>query len=131
MKILHVITDMDPKMGGVSQAVQTMVGGLTTLGDSNEVVSLNDPHEQFIGDSLFTVHALGRPKGPWAYSNKLLPWLLKNIERFDTIIVHGIWQYHSYGVAKAFRKCFKANGATFHGSCPRYFVMPHGMLDPY
>jgi glycosyltransferase involved in cell wall biosynthesis len=36
------------------------------------------------------------------------------------VIVHGLWQYHSFGVWRAVA-----------GSSTPYFVFPHGMLDPW
>lgn len=129
MKILHVLTDMDPKMGGVCQAVRTIVYGLTELGHSNEVVSLNDPDEPFIKNDRFLIHALGPAKGPWAYSPTLLPWLNDNLQNFDAVLVHGLWQYHGYAVSTAMRRLQKIK--TGKATVPKMFVMPHGMLDPY
>lgn len=129
MKILHVLTDMDPKMGGVCQAVRTIVYGLSELGHINEVVSLNHPGESFIKNDRFSIHALGPAKGPWAYSPTLLPWLLGNLQNFDSVIVHGLWQYHGYAVNAAVSKLRKIR--TEKTGMPKVFVMPHGMLDPY
>ena len=39
---------------------------------------------------------------------------------YDAVVVHGIWQYHSFGVWRA-----------LHGTATPYFVFPHGMLDPW
>ena len=41
MKLLHVSPSMDPKHGGVCQAVRIIISGLTELGVQNEVVSLD------------------------------------------------------------------------------------------
>ena len=68
MKILHVLTDMDPKKGGVCQAVRTMIYGLNGLGYHNEATCLNPPGADFLKDDKFTVHAVGAAKGPWAYN---------------------------------------------------------------
>lgn len=124
MNILHVITDMDPKMGGVCQAVRTMVYGLNGLGHTNEVVTLNDPDEEFLSRDKFRIHPLGKAKGPWAQQPALIPWLSANLTRFDSVIVHGLWQYHGYAVRSAFHKLKSSKS-------PKLFIMPHGMLDPY
>ena len=46
-------------------------------------------------------------------------WLRQNLARFDGVVIHGLWQYHSYGTYRMVR-----------GRTP-YVVFPHGMLDPY
>ena len=43
----------------------------------------------------------------------------QNLARFDGVVIHGLWQYHSYGSYRMVR-----------GRTP-YVVFPHGMLDPY
>jgi glycosyltransferase involved in cell wall biosynthesis len=126
MKILHVLTDMDPKKGGVCQAVRSMIYGLSDLKHHNEVVCLNSPDAPFLKDDKFKVTAIGEAKGPWAYHPDLSRWLLENFSRFDAVIIHGLWQYHAYAVEKTLRK-HKSAGVR----SPRLFVMPHGMLDPY
>ena len=50
----------------------------------------------------------------------MLTWLDKNINRYDLIIVNGIWQYHNYAVWKVAKKFNKP-----------YYVFTHGMLDPW
>ena len=72
--------------------------------------------------------ALGKGKGVWNYSSNLIPWLYKNIEKFDIIIINGLWQYYSYATWRVITDIKKrySNQKT-----PRFLVMPHGMLDPY
>lgn len=129
MNVLHVLTKVDPKQGGVSQAVLTMSFGLKQLGVHSEITCLDSPEDQFVKEYPSTIHALGPAKGPWAHSDKLVPWLLENLARFNVVILHGLWQYHGYAVLKAINelKRRKVNGQTV----PKLFVMPHGMLDPY
>jgi glycosyltransferase involved in cell wall biosynthesis len=125
-RVLHVIAWMDPKMGGVCQAVRTMILGLSEQQVLNEVVCLDDPKDLTDTRDPFPVHALGPAKSPWVYSEKFLPWMETNLSAFDTVIVHGLWLYHTYAVNKIVRAQQKENI-----SVPRVFVMPHGMLDPY
>lgn len=133
MKLLHVIPGMDPAMGGVCQAVRTMIQGLSGIGVANEVVSLDSANAAFLSGDRFITHTLGPVKNPWYYSNKLVPWLLDNFSRFDSVIVHGLWHYHSFAVTKAFRlfKTRADENAKDAGDIPKIYVMPHGMLDPY
>jgi glycosyltransferase involved in cell wall biosynthesis len=113
---------MDPKHGGVCQAVRMIISGLQGFAVQNEVVSLDDPESNFLKDDVFTTNALGSATGPWSYNAQLIPWLDENIARFDAVIVHGLWLYYGYAVRKAIAVI---NADT------RLFVMPHGMLDPY
>lgn len=123
-KILHVVSSMDPVLGGVCKAVRTIATGLLASGIHNEVVSLDDANTAFIPQDAFKVHALGASNNLWAYSPHLLPWLKHNLTRFDHVVVHGLWQYSSYAVYLAIKSIEKQKR-------PKYMVMPHGMLDPY
>lgn len=132
MKLLHVIAEMDPKKGGVGQAVRTMVAGLTKLGLINEVICLDAPDAAFLANEKSIIHAMGPTNGPWKYNKKLGPWLNINIPRFDVIIVHGLWLYNGYATLKSI-KYLKLRQLKDHTkvTLPKLFVMPHGMLDPY
>ncbi|MCP2045722.1 glycosyltransferase [Pontibacter sp. HSC-36F09] len=132
MKILHVIASMNPVQGGPCQGVRNYIPELQKHGVYNEVVCLDKPQDFFLKSDGFKIQALGPGKSPWCYSAKLLPWLLNNLTRFDSVIVHGLWLYHGYAVKKAvemLKRRHKAEG--FPCELPKVFVMPHGMLDPY
>ena len=126
MKILHVIPSIDPRQGGVVQAVKTMILGLSMKSVHNEVVSLDNSEAPFLIGSDFTIHAIGKATGPWHYNQRLFDWLYANVAYFDTIILHGLWLYPNYAVSKCLKKI-----KLEHGVIPKLFVMPHGMLDPY
>ncbi len=130
MNILHVVASMDAEKGGVSQAIRSMIHGLAGNRVHNEVACLDDPAATVSTNDNFPVHPLGPAQNPWAYSKLLLPWLLKNLERFDAVIIHGLWLYNGYAVNKAMR-LVKKNNAGLKKVIPNCYVMPHGMLDPY
>jgi glycosyltransferase involved in cell wall biosynthesis len=123
MKLLHVISSINPKAGGVSQAVVTMIGQLKEYGVSSEVVTVDSGDEVFLNETDFEVHALGPGKTGWGYSMHLQQWLNTHLQQYDTIVVHGLWQYQSLAVYSAL--------VSIQGKRPRLLVMPHGMLDPY
>ncbi len=133
MRLLHIVASMDPQQGGVAQAVRTIIAGLTPFGDLSEVVSLDAPAVPELQAESFHLHSLGPGRGPWRYSPTLLPWLLDNLPRFDAVIVHGLWLYHSYAVHKAVRLLHRQSSAAGlkKKNVPNLFIMPHGMLDPY
>jgi glycosyltransferase involved in cell wall biosynthesis len=127
MKILRVITSMNPSNGGPCQGIRYSIPEMGKLGIFNEVVCLDDPASPYFSADPFPIQALGEGISPWHYSTKLIPWLLNNFHRFDVVIVHGLWLYPSYAVKKALNK-FKKHT---HSGSPKLFIMPHGMLDPY
>ena len=133
MRLLHVISSMDPELGGVCQAVRTIINGLEVRGICSEVVSLDDPDAYWSQIDSFTINALGPARGPWHYSEKLIPWLLDNFIRFDTVLLHGLWLYNGYALNRALHlfKLQQRVKKTDSIPVPKFFVMPHGMLDPY
>jgi len=109
-------------MGGVSEAVKTLVHSLIQKNIYNEIASVDEPGS-LQQQELYIMHELGPAKGSWAYNKALGTWLIENIGRFDAVIVHGLWLYYGYAVRNAFQKNENKN--------VKLFVMPHGMLDPY
>jgi glycosyltransferase involved in cell wall biosynthesis len=121
MKLLHVIGSMNPKTGGPCQTIRNFAPGFMEQGHALEVVCLDAPNSDFVPDDLFPVHALGQGRGGWNYHSALLPWLKKNLSRFDVIILNGLWQYQGYALWKAAKV----------PKTPPYYIFPHGMLDPW
>lgn len=128
MKVLRVISTMNPTSGGPCQGIRNSIPELEKLGVHNEVVCLDVPEADFIGLDNLTIHAIGEGKGPWFYHKALLPWLLANLSRFDVVIIHGLWLYSSYAVRVAMRRIESNHKRK---AIPKVFVMPHGMLDPW
>ena len=126
MRILRVIPSMNPKGGGPCQGIRNAVPEMQKINVSNDVVCFDDINDAFIAKDSFTIYALGKSKSPWSYNNKLIPWLQKNASKYDIIIIHGLWLYHSYATIK-----FILNYRKSTEKSPKVYVMPHGMLDPY
>jgi glycosyltransferase involved in cell wall biosynthesis len=131
--VLHLIASMDPEKGGVGKAVRLIISGLEKHGIHSDVVSLDDPENDFCINDSFAVFALGPKKGSWQYSKKLIPWLVENIQNYDGVILHGLWLYNSYALAKIFGSAKKKSLKHRKGEnkFPKLLIMPHGMLDPY
>ena len=117
MRILHIVGSINPAAGGPTEAIR-MIIGYRPPGYEAEVVTLDSPEAAFVKEFPFQVHALGNRKKSW-YSARLVPWLEANRDRFDGIIVHGLWEFT--GLAALL---------TLPGHRP-YMVFTHGMLDPY
>jgi glycosyltransferase involved in cell wall biosynthesis len=110
-----------------------MIAGLAEQGVTSEVANLDAPDSPWNEAAPFVTYALGPRRGPWQYSSKLMPWLLANLARFDAVVLHGLWLYHGYALCQALRRLrqqqpIRSSSKSQH---PRFFVMPHGMLDPY
>src|SRR5579884_3774065 len=100
MRILHVIGTLDPAAGGPSEVVRLLIQyGPEDL--EAEVVTLDDPNAPFLRGLPFPVHALGPVGSTFGYTPRLRPWLEMNRNRFDGVVVHGLWQYITYSVWKA------------------------------
>jgi glycosyltransferase involved in cell wall biosynthesis len=135
MQLLHVLSTMDPAQGGVAQAVRNTVPALARLDVSNEVLSFDAFNAAFLGRDNFPIHAIGPARGGYGYCPALQPWLAANLHRFDAVIAHGLWQHHCAGTWSAIARHRREQGASQGGAVavpsPRFYVMPHGMLDPY
>ncbi|MEJ7560421.1 MAG: glycosyltransferase [Pedobacter sp.] len=128
MKVLHVVSSMNPKYGGVSQAIKSIITSIAAFGVHNEIVCLDRHDAPHFVDSEIVIHALNDGLGPWRYNSRLSNWLLANLSYFDVVIMHGLWQYPGYAVRQALTSLASGSSAI---SLPKLFVMPHGMLDPY
>ncbi|SNS79501.1 Glycosyltransferase involved in cell wall bisynthesis [Granulicella rosea] len=118
MRVLHVISSIDPENGGVTEFVLTLLRHAAP-GDSVEVVTLDDPSVPFLKVLPASIHAIGPGRTAFAYTPAFPAWLRENLPRFDGVVLHGLWQYNNLAVFRAISK-----------SKP-YVVLPHGMLDPY
>jgi glycosyltransferase involved in cell wall biosynthesis len=115
-RLLHVVASFAPAAGGTTEGIRKLA---QSGADPLELVCLDDPAESYVSGQSFPVHALGPAQGNYRYTPRLQPWLKQNLERFDGVVIHGLWQWHSYG---SFR--------MVQHRMP-YVVFPHGMLDPY
>ncbi|GAB3884732.1 glycosyltransferase [Spirosoma agri] len=119
---------MDPSTGGPCQGIRNSAPALEEFSVYREVVCFDTPDAAYLGSDIFPIHALGVKKNAWYYSPKFVPWLQDNLHRFDAVITNGLWLYHSQATRKVIQRHRKSRTA---GNELRWFVMPHGMLDPY
>jgi glycosyltransferase involved in cell wall biosynthesis len=119
VRLLHVISSLNPIFGGPTDSVSMFVAAHRRAGNEVEVATFDSPSEPFSKLPNAEVHAFGPTSGNYHYAPKLKRWLMANYERFDGVIVNGVWQYHGVAVREA-----------VSGRRP-YVVFSHGMLDPY
>ncbi|MBS1823182.1 MAG: glycosyltransferase [Acidobacteria bacterium] len=118
MRILHIIATLNPEAGGPVESVRVLLS-YGPIGYVGEVVTLDDPAAPFLKQTAYPVHALGPVNTVYGFNTRLLPWLKENRDRFDGVVVNGLWQY-----------CGFAAWQALAGNTP-YVVFTHGMLDPY
>ena len=121
IRLLRVISTVNPKAGGPIEGVKQLYPAMQKLGVELEVVCCDDKNAPWLSNcGLPVVHAIGRGYTSYSYSPALLNWLRENLCRFDVVIINGIWKYHGLAVRKALM-----------GTNIPYFVFTHGMLDPW
>ena len=120
MKILHVCSSLDPRGGGVAEAVRQFAVALVRAGHHTEVATVDPPGAEWLREFPFAVHALGPSRGSFQYAPSLGEWLRRQRDEFDCVLSHGLWQYHGFAAWRAWRE---ARG--------KRFVFAHGMLDPW
>jgi glycosyltransferase involved in cell wall biosynthesis len=120
MKILHTIRSVNPEGGGVIETVKQFSRVMERRGRDVTIASLDAPDDAWVKQCPHRIEALGPARGNYGASPNFVPWLRQHAREFDAVIVNGLWQQHSFGVWRALR-----------GTGQRYFVFPHGMLDPW
>jgi glycosyltransferase involved in cell wall biosynthesis len=120
VKILHVISSVDPAGGGPIEGIKQL--GIMMMGQGHqvEVASIDPPGAPYLAQVPLLVHPLGPAQFKYGFSPRFVPWLRANAARYDAVIVNGIWQYHSLAVWHVLRK-----------SSTPYVLFTHGMLDPW
>jgi len=120
VRLLHLISNVDPRAGGVIEGVLRIHEALVALGHESELVSLDDPAAPWVSECPAPLHPLGPSRGAYQYNSDAVAWLRAHAGRYDAVIVNGLWQYASFAAWRA-----------LHSAPTPYFVYTHGMLDPW
>lgn len=120
MKILRIISSMDPKGGGPSEGIRQVSMALARMGHQTECLTADDPAAPWLASQPVTIHALGPGRGSYAYCPAMTPWLQRHARDYDAIIVSGLWQHHGLTA----RNVLTGMGVP-------YLLFTHGMLDPW
>lgn len=121
MKILQIISSLNPDGGGPVEGLIQQGKEMAAAGHEVHTVSLDAPgHPVDSRMESAAVYMLGPAKLGYAYTPRLEPWLRELGANYDVVIVHGMWQYHGFCVAKVARS-----------TGMRYVIFLHGMLDPW
>lgn len=128
MKILHVISSVDPRGGGPIEMVNATSEVWIRHGHTSQIASLDRPDAPWVAGARVPVFALGPSGGSFAtrvsrgygYAPRLAPWLRGHASGYDAVVLHGLWNYGSFGGWRGMRR-----------SRTPYFLFTHGMLDPW
>ena len=117
VKLLRIISTLDPKYGGPSRAIIDNSLYLKSKGIEVDIVT-NDPNDsKFYRDDKLRVINTGKRYFSKSFNPLLFFWIKKNKYKYDKFVVHGIWELNTL-IAKLLLK-------------KNYFVFTHGQLDPY
>lgn len=130
MKILHVVSAMDPAMGGPTRVVSDVARIQAEMGHSVHVCTTTHASK---GSKRFGVAAIEALLSrevvlhcfdvdfiPLLWSRKMHCWLRERLRDFDIVHVHGLYRFPPTYAARRARRL----------GVP-YIVRPHGNLDPY
>lgn len=120
MRILHVISSVDPASGGPAEGLRQLAHIYHSGGHEINVATLDSP--EVVGQFNFPapVFGLGPGRGIYGYTPRAVPWLKEHISSYDIVFLNCIWQYN---VLAGYR--------ALSGTAIPYGVFTHGMLDPY
>ena len=120
MRLLHVICTTNSESGGPIEAIHRISDVLLRNGIDVTVASLESTAEVAGRKFPFVHYALGKGWGKYRFNVQFVSWLKQHAGSFDAVIVHGLWNFASFGAWRALRT----------QSTP-YFVFVHGMMDPW
>jgi glycosyltransferase involved in cell wall biosynthesis len=121
MKILQVIPTLNPTAGGPVEGLIQQGIEMTRHGHSVQTLCQDLPGSPVDARlASAAVYMMGPAYLGYGFAPRLEPWLREHGHNYDVIIIHGLWTYHGYCVAKVAREL----------GLP-YVVFLHGMLDPW
>ena len=127
MKVLHVISNMDPRSGGPTTVVRTLSAYQARSG-LNVTVCTTNP-KRFVERRMTTVITPPKKNLKYRYffswsnlliSPHMVKWFNNNLPLFDIVHIHGLYRFPVTSAACWARKA----------GVP-YIIMPHGALHPF
>ena len=118
--ILHLIRTLDPATGGPVEYLKQLAAVHTRLGVQVGILTLDRNEPGWIRDVAASVIECGPSRGTYGFNPRLEAKLTELAGSFETMVVHGLWQFHGRCASRVAAKV----------GVP-YYVFPHGMLDPW
>lgn len=125
MQVLHVISGLDPTLGGPVSALKGLGSALLQVGVDLEVMACwrhgdNWRVAEHLRSQGATVTAIGPVCGPTEWHPSLKRTVQKRVAEADVVHIHGLWEEIQHQAARACRRLNKP-----------YIFRPCGMLDPW
>jgi len=120
LDLLRIIPSLDKTGGGPVHGILNITPFLESHNINTTVITLDDPNNSCLKNHSFKTIGLGPTFLKYGYRKGIVSKIRKIAKDFDAVIIHGIWQYHSFATWRALRKL----------EIP-YFVYTHGQLDPF
>ena len=117
IKILKIITTLNPKSGGPQASITASSNALCNIGFSVDILTSDKKNFIKKTDRKFKIIKLNTDSKSYNFSFKIIKWIIDNKKNYDFFIIHGLWEFNSL-LARIFIK-------------KNYFVVTHGQLDPY
>jgi glycosyltransferase involved in cell wall biosynthesis len=124
MQILHVISNIDPSLGGTSTALIALARAQRGAGLHVNVLSTFSTPSEDAAESLrrdgVNVTLIGPTTQPLSRHPHIEPALREQVPRADIVHIHALWEEVQHRAARVARELGKP-----------YVITPHGMLDPW
>lgn len=115
MKVLHVISDIDSRKGGVIRGVVNLALFQNKIYESTDIATINSKNDITIDSDISTLNRF--------YFSKISFWTIFKFLRksnYDIIHVHGLWEF--------FLCSFLLSALLLRN---RVVISPHGMLEEW
>jgi glycosyltransferase involved in cell wall biosynthesis len=124
MRVLHVISNIDPSLGGTSTALIELARAQRRVPIDVSVLSTFNTPSDLAADQLrrdgVSVSLVGPTDQPLMRHPEIEPALRQRIHEFDVVHIHALWEEIQHRAAVVARET----------NIP-YVITPHGMLDPW
>ena len=117
IKILRIISSLDPKYGGPSKTIIDSSVTLNKQGFKVDILTSDNENSIFFKSKKINIINKGPGLGNYCFNLKLFFWLLKNRNNYEQFIIHGVWEFNTL-IARILLK-------------NRFYVFTHGQLDPF
>tara|TARA_B100001094_G_C18120413_1_gene766529 strand:- start:278 stop:1411 length:1134 start_codon:yes stop_codon:yes gene_type:complete len=118
-KILKITTTLDPSFGGPSKGVINTAIHLVKRGYYVDIVTI-DKNKFNLKELKKKIRIVNFKKyigNNYRFSLDFFFWLIKNRNKYEYFVVHGLWQFPTLAARLLIKK--------------KYYVYTHGQLDPY
>jgi len=125
MRVIHVISGLDPEAGGTAAAAAGLAAAQAAAGlDVSMLATWTTPGALAAGEALkgkgITVRQVGPAKAPLSRHPELAAATAEAVSGADVVHIHALWEEVQHQAARAARRLGRP-----------YVITPHGMLDPW